>query len=132
MSGPIFDLETLAREYAVEGWTWTVEPHERGGTGRHVFLSPTIATLTRGRQSACFDGDFCWDDGGFHDGAPAEVAITVCCAALGVPTPWRLAERLDELVDDWRTNGPDVANPLAWPHRVAAFERAAAMARGES
>ena len=80
MSGPITDLVVLAREYAVEGWTWEII---RGGP-----------CLVRG-WIALSVTDYECDPPGV-EWVPA---ITVGCAHLGVPTPWRAAERLEEIAN---------------------------------
>lgn len=94
MSGPITDLAVLAREYAVEGWTWEIA----ASNGRAILVSsygePTVdheAHCDELGELACH-ASMPFESWPFDP--PARVAITVCCAHLGVPTPWRAGELL--------------------------------------
>lgn len=127
VSGPITDLEVLAREYAVEGYQWVSDYCQKPGPW-----------LTRGdlavrvNQNGYAIGEVLSPANGWLvHGAPPRVAITVCCAHLGVPTPWRMAELLEGKADALR-HLADLGRD-AEPYRDAtdAYEHAARMLRGE-
>jgi hypothetical protein len=93
MNGPIVSLEVLVSEYAVKGWTWVVfavgpiNVALQSNDGHVQWFVEEDGTLG---HSIGFDSDL------QRIVCPARVAITICCAHLGLPTPWRAAEWLVE------------------------------------
>lgn len=95
--GPITDLETLRREYAVERWTWdiidgkpTLWRYVAGSGSADGVQAKYVAFVDRFGLSL-----YSTDDVFGPPELPADALVALGCAHLGVPTPPKIAERLE-------------------------------------